>query len=125
MKNPVGWFEIYVDDMDRASEFYKSVFNVSFEPLADPTNENFKMMMFPSCMDTYGASGALVEVGDVKAGGNSTIVYFSCDDCAVEESRIEAAGGKVERSKMSIGEHGFIVLAFDTEGNMIGLHSMQ
>jgi predicted enzyme related to lactoylglutathione lyase len=26
---------------------------------------------------------------------------------------------------MSIGEHGFIALVFDTEGNMIGLHSMQ
>jgi predicted enzyme related to lactoylglutathione lyase len=26
--NPVGWFEIYVQDMDRARSFYESVFGV-------------------------------------------------------------------------------------------------
>jgi hypothetical protein len=35
------------------------------------------------------------------------------------------AGGRLEREKMSIGPYGFIALAYDTEGNMIGLHSMQ
>ncbi len=34
-------------------------------------------------------------------------------------------GGKVQRPKMSIGEYGFITLAFDTEGNMIGLYSQK
>jgi len=48
-----------------------------------------------------------------------------CDDCAFEESRVINSGGKVERSKMSIGEYGFISLVVDTEGNMIGLHSMR
>ena len=64
-------------------------------------------------------------MSDMKAGGNSILVYFACDDCSVEASRIEAAGGKLLREKMSIGEYGFIALAHDTEGNMIGLHSQQ
>ena len=34
------------------------------------------------------------------------------------------AGGKVHKSKMSIGQHGFISLMVDSEGNMFGLHSM-
>jgi predicted enzyme related to lactoylglutathione lyase len=34
-------------------------------------------------------------------------------------------GGTLEREKMSIGEYGFIALAKDPDGNMIGLHSMQ
>ena len=58
------------------------------------------------------------------AGGNSTLVYFSCEDCAVEESRVESAGGKIQQPKMSIGEYGFITIANDTEGNMFGLHSL-
>ena len=29
--NPVGWFEIYVDDMARAKKFYKSVLEAEFE----------------------------------------------------------------------------------------------
>ena len=39
--------------------------------------------------------------------------------------RVEAAGGRLQRDKMSIGEYGNIALAFDTEGNMFGLHSME
>ena len=51
-------------------------------------------------------------------------IYFSCEDCEVEESRIESAGGTVVRPKFSIGDYGFITLAKDTEGNMFGLHSL-
>ena len=68
--------------------------------------------------------GTLVKMEGMPSGG-STLVYFGCNDCAVEESRVVAAGGRIERSKMSIGEHGFISLVVDTEGNMIGLHSME
>ncbi|MBA3986039.1 MAG: VOC family protein, partial [Flavobacteriales bacterium] len=55
--------------------------------------------------------------------GNSTIVYFRSNDCAIEEGKIETAGGKLLQSKQSLGEHGFMVLASDTEGNMFGVHS--
>ncbi|HDM8240717.1 TPA: lactoylglutathione lyase [Vibrio campbellii] len=34
-----------------------------------------------------------------------------------------AAGGSIQSPKMSIGGYGFITLAFDTEGNLFGLHS--
>jgi hypothetical protein len=61
----------------------------------------------------------------VVSGGNSTLVYFSCEDCAVEAARVAESGGRVEKEKFSIGEYGFIALAFDTEGNMIGLHSIR
>ena len=71
----------------------------------------------------YASGGALVHVKGYPSGGNSTLVYFNCDDCAVEEARVKGAGGKVERPKMSIGDYGFITLAHDTEGNMFGLHS--
>ncbi len=123
-KNPVGWFEIYVDDMARAKAFYETVLGIFLESLTDPTEDNFEMLGFPSAMDEYGSSGALLYTETVKAGGNSTVVYFSCDDCAVEEARIEKAGGKVLRPKMSIGQYGFVTMAQDSEGNNIGLHSM-
>ena len=63
----------------------------------------------------------------VQAGGNSnsTVVYFSCVDCAVQAKRAAAAGGRILKEKFSIGEYGFIALAFDTEGNMFGLHSVR
>jgi predicted enzyme related to lactoylglutathione lyase len=60
-----------------------------------------------------------------SAGRNSVLIYFSCADCAVEASRALASGGRIQKEKMAIGEYGFIALVLDTEGNMIGLHSMQ
>jgi predicted enzyme related to lactoylglutathione lyase len=61
----------------------------------------------------------------MPSGGNSTLVYFHCEDCAVESARVQAAGGRVERPKFSIGQYGQIALVVDSEGNMIGLHSMK
>ena len=122
MRNPAGWFEIYVDDMQRARRFYESVFGVKLGKLEGPEQE---IWSFPSDMESYGASGALVKMPGYQAGGNSTIVYFSCLDCAVEARRAAGAGGSVEKPKTSIGQYGFIALVVDTEGNMIGLHSLK
>ena len=125
-ENPVVWFEIYVDDLDRAKSFYEKVFKTELSPLGNPTEDDLQMLAFPGDMESKGrTSGALVHVKDVKAGGNSTIVYFGSEDCSIEEARVESAGGELIRPKMSIGEYGFISLAKDTEGNMIGIHSMQ
>ena len=73
------------------------------------------MMAFPMNSAAYGASGALVHMPGFASGANSVLVYFSCADCAVEAARVVTAGG----------QFGFIALVFDTEGNMVGLHSMQ
>jgi predicted enzyme related to lactoylglutathione lyase len=123
--NPVGWFEIYIDDIARAKSFYESLFQLSLEALGDPSDDSVTMLAFPSDYDNYGSSGAIVHMNGVSAGNNSTLVYFSCEDCAAQEARVVAAGGTVQRSKMSIGEYGHISLVLDTEGNLIGLHSQQ
>ena len=123
--NPVAWFEIYVDDLVRAKQFYESVLSVNLDVLSDPNDDSIQMLSFPSDMEKYGASGALVKMEGFASGGNSTLIYFSCEDCAVEESRVEAAGGHIQKPKMSIGEYGFISLAIDSEGNIFGLHSMK
>jgi predicted enzyme related to lactoylglutathione lyase len=120
--NPVGWFEIYVQDMQRAKNFYEAVFQVKLTRLNSPDVE---LWSFPMALDKWGAGGALVKMDGFDSGGNSTLVYFSCEECAVEASRVAAAGGRIHREKWSIGEYGFIALAVDTEGNMFGLHSLQ
>jgi predicted enzyme related to lactoylglutathione lyase len=119
--NLVGWFEIYVNDMDRAQKFYEEVFKVE---LQDLPMEGMSMRCFPGDYDKPGATGTLVKMEGMNPGSGGTMVYFGCEDCAVEESRVEAAGGKVVQTKMSIGEHGFCSMVLDTEGNTIGLHSM-
>lgn len=127
IKNPVVWFEIYVDDLERAKKFYQKVLNIQLSELPMPEvpdgDDDMKMLAFPMEMEGEGAAGALVKTKGIKAGGNSTLIYFGSEDCSIEESRIANAGGKVVQSKQSLGEYGFMVLANDTEGNSFGIHS--
>lgn len=125
MKNPIVWFEIYVDDIDRAARFYEAVLGTPLSLMTDPSDQNMKMMSFGMDMSSHGSPGALVQMEGMKAGGSSTIVYFASEDCSVEESRVEAAGGRIMKPKMDIGKHGFISLCVDTEGNVFGLYSMK
>jgi predicted enzyme related to lactoylglutathione lyase len=123
MKNPVRWFEIYVENMDRAKSFYENVFQEKLTKMSDaPVTE---MWGFPSDPEAWGCSGSLVKMRGLKPSGVSTIVYFGCDDCITEEARVKEFGGKIDKPKFSIGQYGFISLVIDTEGNMIGLHSMK
>ncbi len=122
-ENAVRWFEIYVQDMARARRFYETVLGVKLEQLG-PVGEDLEMWAFQMSPDRPGAGGALVRTPGMPSAPGGTLVYFGCDDCAVEAGRVEKAGGKIHRAKMSIGEYGHIVLAIDTEGNLIGLHSM-
>jgi hypothetical protein len=130
--NPVGWFEIYVQDMERAKSFYERVFQATLEKLPPPAapeghscEGDMEMWTFPMAEQGYGAAGALVRMEGVPSGGGGTMVYFSCEDCSVEAARAAESGGRIFREKMPIGEHGFIAIVSDTEGNMIGLHSMR
>jgi uncharacterized protein len=120
--NPVGWFEIYVQDIERSKKFYEAVFLAKLEKLNSP---GIEMWAFPMNMESTGASGSLVKMPGVPSGGNSTLVYFRCADCATEAGRVVKAGGRIQKEKTSIGQYGFIALAFDTEGNMFGLHSIK
>jgi predicted enzyme related to lactoylglutathione lyase len=123
--NPVGWFEIYVQDMERARKFYETLFQVTLQPIDNPTgNPEMELLGFPMQMGAPGCAGSLVRMPGKDSGGGGTIIYFWCEDCAVEAARAADAGGRLDQGKMSIGQYGWIAFVIDTEGNRIGLHSM-
>ena len=115
-----GFFDIYVDEMQRAQKFYEDVLQTKLQAIEDPNDSSVEMRAFADDFQSHGAGGALVKIGSAKSGPGGTMIYFTCEDCA-----IEAAGGKLIRPKFSIGEHGFVALATDTEGNPIGFHSLK
>ena len=121
MANPVNWFEIYVSDMERAKNFYQSVFGKDLMQLPSP--DEGEMHAFPWEDGGANSAGALVKHPDGQPGMGGTMVYFSCDDVANEVAKVKESGGTVMQDKMSIGEFGFIALFEDTEGNAVGLHS--
>jgi uncharacterized protein len=110
--------------MQRAKHFYESTFEVKLEHLSSPEGIPIELWAFPMDMNGGGASGAIVKMEGKDSGAGGTIIYFSCADCAVETERALANGGRLQLDKISIGEYGFCSLVYDTEGNMIGLHSM-
>ncbi len=120
--NPVCWFEIYVQDMPRARRFYESVLGHKLEQINSANPELWK---FPDDMQGYGSGGALARMEGVPSGGMGTVVYFACKDCSVEAGRVAAAGGRIMKEKFSIGEYGFVALAYDPDGNLFGLYSME
>ncbi len=123
--NVVGWFEIYVQDMSRARKFYETVLDKRMEEAPIGDMEGFQMTFFPWVENAPNAAGALVKAKGVPSGGNSTMVYFTSEDCAVEESRVQNAGGKILKAKFPIGQYGFCSICQDTEGNAFGIHSMK
>ena len=123
-KNPFTWVEIYVNDMSRAQKFYENVLQIEMIPMQAPGDfGDLEMLSFPWAQGENNISGALCKTSEFKPGAGGTLVYFTCDDCATETARVEAAGGTVLQDKMPIGDHGFCSVVMDTEGNTIGFHS--
>ena len=120
-KNAVNWFEIYVNDLEAAKGFYSKILDVELTDM--PTPDESQMSAFPMADNAANASGALVKHPMGNPGSGGTMVYFECKDVSVEAARVEENGGKLIESKMSIGDHGFIAMFEDLDGNTVGLHS--
>ena len=123
MKNPITWFEIYVDDLNRAKDFYESVFGYTLVP--ENTDGTFQVYQFPGGMPGNGAMGALVKHPMRKPSSEGTLVYFHCDDCQIQSELAIKNNGQVFKAKTNVGADGFIAIIGDTEGNAIGLHSFK
>jgi predicted enzyme related to lactoylglutathione lyase len=119
--HPLRWFEIYVSDMTRAKFFYERVFGFHFKPMNTRTWD--VEMWSIQTSETGGSFGALVWSKDVVPGGTSSVIYIASNDCSVEEKIASEVGGKVHKSKFSVGQYGYMSLIHDTEGNLIGIHS--
>lgn len=126
MNNIAGWFEIPVNDMDRAVRFYETVFGFNLTRMPMP---GLDMAWFPWSTEGTGAPGSLVcSPEHYKPSADGVLIYLSSisGDLSQELDRVEAAGGKVLIAKRQISEeHGYMAVFLDTEGNRIALHSLK
>jgi len=123
MKNAINWFEIPVNDYERAKKFYSQV--IGMDIIDHHMDEkNMKYGVFPYDMEN-GTGGALVKMEGMNPSMEGATIYLNGgDDLSAPLSRIEAAGGKILMPKTDIQENGFIAQFTDTEGNRVALHSM-
>ena len=119
--NPVNWFEIPVNDLDRAKSFYEKVLDVT---LSRQDMGPMQMGWFPTEENGAGATGTLIKGEGYTPSHDGTMVYFHVSDIEATLAKIESNGGKSLFPKTSIGEHGFIAHFEDTEGNRVSLHAV-
>jgi predicted enzyme related to lactoylglutathione lyase len=120
----INWFELPVNDFDRAKKFYETIFDYQMpENQMGAARMGFLLYDFQS----GGRGGAIVHnPGFYTPSNNGTLVYLNCDpDLAVVMDKVLNAGGKILQKKQLIGPNlGYWALIEDSEGNRVALHSM-
>ena len=125
--NVVTWFEIPVQDSQRARAFYETILDVPMhtEHIAE-TNE--ELTFFPSDPNVIQATsgrvtGVLTKSAKAKPSAEGTLIYINASP-AIQTvlDKVERAGGKVLVPTLRI-KAGLIAIILDTEGNRIGLHA--
>ena len=124
-RNAVGWFEIPVNNMERAIKFYESAFGYKLER---HQMGELDMAWFPFA-DVPGSPGTLVYHKEFyKPSADGVLIYFTClsGDLSNELAKVEPAGGKILVPKTLITDDvGYMAGCTDTESNRIALHSRQ
>ena len=116
--NPGVYFEIPVTNLERAVQFYTSVFGFEFERETIHDNE---MALFPLDENAPGISGALAKGEIYKPTKEGTLIYLKSKDIDKTLELALNSGGAVLFPKTSNGEWGFVAELEDSEGNRIGL----
>ncbi|PWQ93312.1 VOC family protein [Leucothrix pacifica] len=114
------WFDIPVTDMERAKQFYSEVFDFDFQ---DMDMNGMKMAMIGG--EETDTCGMLVQGEGYEPSAAGQVVYFGSDDLAPVLARAVERGSEVHVPKTNIGDGmGYFSLFLDSEGNRIGLYSM-
>lgn len=124
MKNAINWFEIPVNNYERAKKFYSTVMGIEIID-HHMKEKNIEYGVFPYQMESNCVGGAIVRMDGMNPSKDGSTVYLNGgEDLSIPLSRIAAAGGQVIMPKTDIQENGFIAQFIDTEGNRVALHSM-
>jgi uncharacterized protein len=125
MNNAISWFEIPTTNINRAQQFYETIFNFNMVSIDLP---NIKMRMFPLTDTQNGIGGALVDSGGFHKPSltEGPLIYLNANpDVQVVLDKVIAAGGSIMVPKTQISEEfGYMAVFTDTEGNRMALHSI-
>jgi predicted enzyme related to lactoylglutathione lyase len=120
--NAINWFEIPAANFKRAVAFYEQIMASSLR--IEDGFPGMKMAMFP--YQPPGVGGCVIEFDKFRPSADGVRVYLNGgDNLAAILDRVEAAGGKLVMPKTQLPKDiGYIGMFSDSEGNIVGLHSM-
>ena len=123
-ENALNWFEIAVNDLNRAKKFYESIFGIEMK---ESDMMGMKMAFFVADDSTGKVSGALVQSDMHKPSMDGAVIYLNGNpDLEIPLEKISGAGGKVIMPKTFVNEAvGYMAFFVDTEGNKVALHSFK
>lgn len=121
--NAINWFEIPVANFERAVAFYEKILGEKLP--VDSSFPGIRMAMFP--YKDPGVGGCLVEFEQARPHADGVRVYLNGgENLATILDRVEAAGGMIVMPKTFLRDDiGHIGMFSDSEGNVVGLHSLQ
>jgi predicted enzyme related to lactoylglutathione lyase len=106
-------FELPADNVERASEFYRTVFGWNFIRWEGPADYLLAM----TGTESPGIDGAIVPREQFKSIVN-TIDVDSVDETI---ATVTQQGGTVQMPKMAVPGVGWLAYFADTEGNLVGI----
>ncbi len=124
LENALNWFEIPVNDFDRAKKFYESIFSYQ---MPENIMGAARMGFFLYDVQAGKVGGAIVYRPDFYTPSeNGSLIYLNCQpDLQVVLNKVTDAGGTILTPKTPVApELGFWALIKDSEGNRVALHSM-
>ena len=124
--NALNWFEIPVENFDRAKKFYEALFNFQ---MPESNMGLARMGFFLYDFQSGKVGGAIVHHPGFHAPAETgSLVYLNCQpDLQIVLDKVEPAGGKIITAKTLISPEqnlGYFALIVDGEGNRVALHSM-
>lgn len=112
-------FEIPVTDLERAIQFYETVFEIELERAEIDGNE---MALFPLHEDKAGCSGALAKGDSYVPSLDGTRIYLVVNDIEKAMARALLAGAEALYPITRVTDNIKVAEFKDTEGNRIALH---
>lgn len=116
--NNVAYFEIQVEDTQRAVKFYSAVFDWKFDKEPHVPIEYFRI-------STPGANGGLLKrpakAPTPEQGTNAYICSIQVEDFDEASDKILKNGGKVALPKFAVAGKCWQGYFLDTQGNTFGL----
>ena len=122
MKNAITWFDIPTADFKRGLKFYEDILGA---PLRVDDYLGQHLAFFPMDRDGDVGGDLVPPSAHNRPSDVGSRVYLSVESIDEVLPRVVRAGGKIVEGKYSIGKPGFIAVIEDSEGNVVGLHSMK
>jgi predicted enzyme related to lactoylglutathione lyase len=124
--NRPSYFEIHVDDLDRAQEFYSEVFGWTFQKWENKAAGATDYYAIKTGEGLPGLDGGLFKrmgppPADMQAV-NAFVITMNVENIDQTISKIEKAGGKVALPKFAMPGMAWIAYYKDTEGNIFGIY---